>query len=132
MVAKTPSSNAIDWWQSHQWHDGLNATGYQDFNGRINHQLPKEAIVHQRVSTLWDPPQAPLTEYPICNYMGHSRVDERNRRWKLFLEFCPYKDLDELVDTYGSNQIPFPEAFIWYVAHECLVAAQGKNDLDMT
>ncbi|EME46717.1 hypothetical protein DOTSEDRAFT_33282 [Dothistroma septosporum NZE10] len=62
----------------------------------------------------------------MCNYHGHSTVDERNRRWKLYLEFCPWDNLEELLTSYVRATPPasFPEEFIWYVAHECLLAAQ--------
>lgn len=51
---------------------------------------------------------------PISQYLGHS-VDQRNRRWKLYIEFCPYGNLGNMhFDLLDSGRTLFPEAFCWY------------------
>lgn len=96
-----------------EWSDGLNATGYRDFSAPINHALPLEAIINRRLTQLAGPPVAPQTENPICKYFGFA-VDQRNRRWKLFLEYCPggsLFDFHQSLIAAGGLQRP-PEPFV--------------------
>ncbi|KAK4610305.1 hypothetical protein CLAFUW4_13627 [Fulvia fulva] len=51
-------------------------------------------------------------------------TDMLNRRWKLFMDFCSYRDLHELIVEYFVQRVDIPEPFIWYVAEQLLLAAQ--------
>lgn len=117
MVVKSIDIPHMDWWDPCMWSDGLNANGYRNFNTPINRNLPLEAAISQRLTQLSGPPVAPQKENPICRYLGHSAVDAGNRRWKLFMEYCPYGTLGQLRrDIANSTQAnpPPPEPFVRY------------------
>ncbi|CZT21920.1 uncharacterized protein RCC_07787 [Ramularia collo-cygni] len=125
MVVKSMVMSHRDWWDPTLWSDGLNAVGYRDFAAPINHNHPQEAIITQRLTQNVGPPIAPQTKNPICQYLGYSAIDQQNRRWKLYLEFCPFGTLDGLhLELFQTGRQTFPEPFVWYVAEQALLAAK--------
>ncbi|KAK4503385.1 hypothetical protein PRZ48_004300 [Zasmidium cellare] len=50
-------------------------------------------------------------------------VDKRYKRWKVYTDFCPYGDLDNLIEHYARNPgSHIPQPFILYVAESLFQA----------
>ena len=97
---------------STKWSDGINAVGYRNFAAPINHDRPQEAIILQRLSTLVVPPPAGSRRHPLSRYRGRTAMDMQNRRWKLFMDFCPYGSLHDVIAYHLDKGVNFPEPFI--------------------
>ncbi|KAF7188027.1 hypothetical protein HII31_10599 [Pseudocercospora fuligena] len=112
MAVKTNVHLVRSWWDPRMWSDGLDAQGNRDHSLPVNHELPQEAILHQRLTERVQPPQAPRQEHPICEYRGRSTVDQRNRRWKYMMEYCSFGSLQDLHDLHRDATWPPSEPFI--------------------
>lgn len=79
----------------------------------------------ERIHTVADDPMAPR-EHAICESRAY-RMEQRQRRSKLYLEYCCFGDLEKLIDRYNARDpvrghIPGP--FVYYVLEELLLAAE--------
>lgn len=112
------------WYDPLSWSDGVDVAGPRNLDAPIDHDLPTEGVLLERIHSVADDPQG-TREHAICGIRGW-HVDQGQRLVKIFLEYCPFKDLWQLIDTYRVARVRswLPEPFIWYVLEELLRSAE--------
>ena len=113
------------WWDPMAWCDNIDGVGYRDYTLPINHTLPAEGVLLERLCTRAAPPMDDLANLPIIAYRGRSDVDQVNRSWKLFTEYCWWQSLAHVQDWYtdADPAQSIPEPFLWYVAEQLVLVS---------
>ncbi|KJX98869.1 hypothetical protein TI39_contig385g00012 [Zymoseptoria brevis] len=145
IAVKDSQCNPMTWFMPLYWAGAYDERGVRDYSGPIDHKESMETYVHRKVSAL-----APGC---IVAYEGRTFVDTEQWRTRFFMEYCPHRSLESLINEYRrvtnfrdvpvteyarpdsdqTHTIPnvlIPEPFIWYcfsnLAKAALIMEQGS------
>lgn len=110
---------------------GAYTNGVRDYSGGIDHSESAESYIHSRLSL--------QNSDSIVPYLGKSRVDEKQWRYRIHTEFGAHGTLGDVIRYYrnprnfpdtplmrdtGLPSITIPEPFVWYCFIQLCKAAK--------
>lgn len=137
IVVKEVVCDPDRWFDPRFWAGPSDADGNRDYNAGISHAQSMETFIHSKLSA--------AGSSAIVSYLGRSPVEKKHWRYRVYLEYCPHGDLNNVINHYrdpenfpdlqtynGLPLINIPEPFIirciLQLCEAALVMQNGASD----
>ncbi|KAK4626167.1 hypothetical protein CLAFUW4_04244 [Fulvia fulva] len=129
LVVKKVQCAASDWYTPMKWPGPTDGNDDRNYNAGMNHSQSMETLIHRKLSR--------RRCNALLEYIGHSPVEQKHWRYRLFTQYADQGALDEVISYYRQHvrEAPEwwnPEAFIWYCFQNLARAARVMECGDET
>lgn len=112
-----------------KWPGPTDGNDDRNYNAGMNHSQSMETLIHRKLSR--------RRCNALLEYIGHSPVEQKHWRYRLFTQYADQGALDEVISYYRQHvrEAPEwgnPEAFIWYCFQNLARAARVMECGDET